>query len=390
MTRLALAGIVCVLVLVVAGIPMSLSFASPGDQERPTAPAGGLFSLNMPPHFMYSFDEFWFGTGEYNEQEWPTDVIPRGDITLIQGLMPGYRIPMRSDVFRLDTGQAVEPADRFNHLNIKGTTRRTDGENFEAQFHMGAPPAQPPVEYKISVDLRISYQLKRCLLCMALQEWLRPTPAYAQGADRFSGPGFQEDVVIYVRWEGPGRATLRARTRSGDRAIPGTVKVEGKMVAFVVRWATLNELGVTRAAIRAIMGVVGAGMFDRVPTEGAIQLGVTRGSELRVVSRFTLAGDGPPDLFYYDTNGNGMIDAAARDINRNGQIEYMRGEGPFSYVGTDGRLQEFSAVEQRVNGRRRVFLVQNAQMGHLTIADDKNGDGRIGPDEFAGYFLPRR
>jgi hypothetical protein len=390
--------VVCFLVLFVAGIPMSLSFAMPGDlsmqgenEDRPELPSGG-FTLMIRRHNAYVFDEFCYGTGGFAGEEWPVDVVPRTDIMLIQSLLPGYRIPKISDLFRVDSGQPVECADRFLQFNVKGVTIYPRGENLEADFHMGDAPSQFPVDYKVSFDLRTAYRVNdRCGLCRALQQWLSPAPAFAQGADRFAGLGFQEDVALFARLEGPGRVTLRARTRTGERAVPGMVSVEGKHVEIVVRWAALNELGVAQAAIRVVTGVVGGGMFDRVPSQGSIQIGAARGAQLRVVARFDFDGDGRADILYYDTNGNGTIDAAARDTDRNGQIDFLRGEGPFAYVASDGTLQEFGAnVEQRTDGNRRVFLLQNAQLAHVTIFDDKNGNNLIDEGEFTGYYLPKR
>ncbi len=396
MMRIALGLLVCLLVLVI-GVPMSVSSAAPWDvalqgenEERPEPNFG--FSLTMRPHYAYVFDQFWYGMGSFRDTFWPVDVVPRIDIMTIESMIPGYRIPVISDLLRVDTGQPVQYSDMFNQFNVKGVTIYPRGDSLETEFHMGDAPTQFPIDYKISFDLRVAYRSgsDRCGLCTALQEWLTPAPAFAQGTDRFAGPGFQEDVVLFARLEAPGRAVLRARTRTGERAVPGTVTVEGKHVEIVVRWAALNDLGVTQAAIRTIMGVVGSGMFDRVPSRGSIQFGVARGAQLRVVARFDFDGDGRADLVYYDTNGNGMIDAAARDTDRNGQIEYTRGEGPFAYVTADGTLEEFApTVEQKTEGNRRILLIQNAQLAHVTIFDDKNGNKIIDENEFSGYYLPK-
>ncbi len=279
-----------------------------------------------------------------------------------------------------DNGQPASEADRARALpivNLKiGVTPRV---GFSLSFRTGVTPASVtayPFQYRLAFDF----------------------PDRRGGAqNNFGGPGFEEDLVIYARADGPGRFTSWAVVGGAERAIEATVEVSGDQVTIRLPLRTVTQIGLATSGIRIVLGTVGpppTRVFHRIPERGSIRYGVAGQLELdnatvtrQARARFDLTGDGRDDLYYLDTNGNGRIDALVFDRNGDGRISFIRMEGPNALIGPDGTPHEFETVERTVAGRQQRYVTRNAQVGYVILAEDKNGDGDVADaGEFEGRF----
>lgn len=259
---------------------------------------------------------------------------------------------------------------------------------------IGGTPAEVRTAFDTTSGRRSNI---RCAWCWALWQRLTgATPVHAQTI--FSGPTFVPNVLVSVLLTG-GRASAVVRTGSTQIALPGNpVEVSGNRVRLTLSIDTAVAWGIVQPGVRVISGLIARpdaqdAVFDRIPTRDSFQLGVPNYGAIDpkgVVEKFDLNTDGKFDLYYLDTNGNGVIDAVAVDRNADGQITFRAGEGPFLVISGQGRPHEFATVQHEIKGRQHLFLLTNSQVAYLTVVEDKDGNGKIGPGEFSSLYLPLR
>lgn len=204
-----------------------------------------------------------------------------------------------------------------------------------------------------------------------------------------------EDATIVARFHGMGNWTLRAAVLDGEeRAIPGAIAADRATVRIQLPIATIAGLGLARPGIRMTFRVVGPppeAVADRVPERGGLQIGLPgrmSGDAVLVKEQVDVDGDGRSDLFYFDGDGNGLIDAAGRDRNGDGRIEFLAAEGPGRFLGPEGRSMEFLRVDRLRAGRRQAYRLSNGQATYMTVIEDLNGDGDVADaEEFRGFYI---
>lgn len=276
------------------------------------------------------------------------------------------------DQFVAETGARVGGA--IPELDIQSVVLAWSPTQMQAEFSMAGMPL-PFTSYIMAFRL----------------------PRHDDGWTR-DGSEFMDDVLIVARRDGGGGFTLGARLPEGDeRAIGGTVEVERAQVRIRLPLTTVAGLGLARPGIRIAFRVVGPPPMaarDRAPESGSIQIGLAGRWEVdqaAVREQVDVEGDGRADLFYFDSDRNGLIDAAGRDRNADGRIDFLRAEGPGRFVGRDGRPLEFPRVERLRAGRRAAYRLSNAHATYMTVVEDKNEDGDVDDaDEFRGFYIPRR
>jgi hypothetical protein len=278
------------------------------------------------------------------------------------------------DLMYWDTGAVVSQTDRSKGLDIVTTLISIDRNGFAIEFRTEPAALQTfPFFYRLAFDL---------------------PNARGGGQNRFAGPGFEEDVMIQVRVDAPGRYSLSAVVAGRERQMRGTAQPVESGIRITLPVATVAELGAAIPGVRAVFGTVGPSperIYDRVPERGALQIGLPNRDVLEptaslVKAKFDLNGDGKDDLFYLDTNGNGQIDGVALDRNNDGRIALSLLEGPGLFVGADGAPMEFAQVVRQVAGGQQRYVLENAQMVYVTVFEDKNGDRRFDDaGEFESY-----
>ncbi|MGH2452386.1 MAG: hypothetical protein ACRDF5_01295 [bacterium] len=350
-----------------------------GSPDRPEPPAGQSLLISLQALLDNLFDcGFGFGLGEGG-----LAISPSGDRLLAASLTPpavAQSTQTKIPLLRYwDTGQPASQADRSRGLPVSNLTISVSpGGGFAVGFRAAALPPDPspyPYQYRLAFDL----------------------PDRRGATNAFAGAGFEEDLIISVRADAPGRFSVLAAVGGTERQIEATVEHTADRVIVRLPLRTVLQVGLAAPGMRVIVGTVGPAptrIFHRIPERGAIRLGLPGQPEIDAAgvsrmarARFDLNGDRRDDLYYLDTNGNGGIDAVAYDRNGDGRISFVRLEGPHALLGPDGNAYEFPSVERSATGRQQRFIARIAQVAYVLLVEDRNGDGDVADAaEFEGRF----
>lgn len=295
-----------------------------------------------------------------------------------------------------ENGSPIGQGDYLPGADLQGMRMQMQPGGVNFVFMLAGMGPTFPLFVKMALDLSMAGADAPCLWCRVLGPF-SPSPVYAQGqTNAFMGPGMREDVVLFAQVDGPGRATLQRVVGTATAGLSGTVQVSGSQVTMTIPFTVAVQLGLARPGVRLVFGAVGPSpksVYSRIPQQGAIQIGLRGQLEVdpgpMVKEKSELAGRDV--LYYLDTNGNGLIDAIARDRNGDGRLSFFRSEGPVLLLGTGLRPVEFSSVEAKTSGNQRLFLATSAAAYYLTIVQDSNNDGDVEDEgEFQSYLLPRQ
>ncbi|MGH2347827.1 MAG: hypothetical protein ACRDFT_00010 [bacterium] len=320
------------------------------------------------------------------------------DAALLDQFGVGFAGNGREPLRYWEDGRPVIRSDYQPGADIEAVAMQMELTEVVLTFFLLATSPVFPIFMKMAIDRSVTVADRSCLWCRALDLFTTPT-AHAQGiSNAFMGPGMSEDVVLFAQIDGPGRGSMqRIVGTAAPRSSAGTVQVAGNRVTLRIPMAVAVEVGVARPGVRLVFGSVGPppkSVYDRVPKQGSVQVGLRGQMDVdpgpMAKAKFDLAPGGRDVLYYLDTNGNGLIDAIARDSNGDGRISFLRSEGPVLLLGPGNQPVEFSEVQEKTAGNRRAFLAVAGQVAYLTVMQDLNGDGDVSDEgEFRSYLLRR-
>jgi hypothetical protein len=321
-----------------------------------------------------------------------------GDAALLDLFGVGFAGTTGRDQRYWGDGTPVSAGDYVPGVDIGAVSAQLFFTEVVLTFFMLVTSPVFPIFVKMAIDRSATVADRSCLWCRALDLFTMPT-AHAQGiSNAFMGPGMSEDVVLFAQIDGPSRASMqRIVGTAAPRSSSGTVQVAGNRITLRIPMAVAVEVGVARPGVRLVFGSVGPppkSVYDRVPKQGSVQVGLRGQMDVDpgpiAKAKFDLAAGGRDVMYYLDTNGNGLIDAIARDGNGDGRISFLRSEGPVLLLARGNQPIEFSEVLERTSGNRRAFLAVSGQVAYLTVTQDMNGDGDVSDEgEFRSYLLRR-
>lgn len=296
-----------------------------------------------------------------------------------------------------DTGAPVASGDYNPGVDLQDVNTRLMGTRVFIMYSVAGPSNMFPVFFKVAIDLSGAGGDTTCLWCRAL-DLFGPSTAYAQGpTNAFMGAGLREDVVLFAQIDGPGRTSLQRVVGTTVRPLAGSVQVSGNQVTIDISLTVAVELGLARPGVRIVFGAVGAppkSAYDRVPKQGAVQIGLRGQMSVdpgpMTKAKFDLVAAGKDVLYYLDTNGDGLIDAIARDRDGDGRINFLQSEGPVLLTGPGQQPVQFSEVQQSTVDTRKAFLAFAGRFLYYTLVQDLNGDGDVSDEgEFRSWLLRR-
>jgi len=200
-------------------------------------------------------------------------------------------------------------------------------------------------------------------------------------SNAYTGRGFEWDLGLQARWDGPGKWTLLAGEYARERPVPGTVQEGPDRLTITVPLRTVTDLGLNKPGVMMMFGSYGPPperIFDRVPEKGALQLGlpVEPGQAVRIrsVTQYDVNGDRTDDLFLANVTSGRVINGLGYDRNQNGQIEFSKMEGPVLFWLGPGYL-DLGTPSRRTEGRRQTYLLESPVLTYGFSFEDRNGDG---------------